>query len=179
MRTISRMSGVVVAAVVLALGAGCSSSDDSAGSTGADGPTPAAAGGGDAEGNCTVVSADEVADITGMEVTDTSELPTGCQWAVGTTGATYEWQSIPAETYRSNLDSAEPAGFEVDELNGIGAEGFLRLNTGPDGETINGETWVLLGDTAYFVRSGALGADQAEASLQAQRQIAELLEQRL
>jgi len=130
-----------------------------------------------ATGGCALISIEEVATITGEAIVDTTELPSGCQWTVTTQEGWYDWQSFPAELYQQNRDLAAEGGFAVDSAEGLGDEAFLRLQVDADGAVVSGETWVLLGDTAFQVRTASLGwSDDIEA---AQRELAELIQQRL
>jgi hypothetical protein len=129
--------------------------------------------GSDRGGGCAVLSEDEVAEAAGIEVTGSTELPTGCQWAVGDAGpgAYYEWQEVPTGGFEANRSPG--AGFESEDLSGLGDEAYLRTAVGPGGEVTAGETWVTVGGTELFVRSGAIAWSDQVAD--AERAIAALL----
>lgn len=107
---------------------------------------------------CEELGAEEVAEITGADISGESALPAGCRWSLadpGPTGsAAFDYQVLEAEQYESNLETAEAtSSLEVETLDGIGDEAFWRLQVNTEGATINGELWVLDGDTGYQVRA--------------------------
>jgi hypothetical protein len=134
-------------------------------------------GGGSSEGGCALVSEDEVAEATGVEVSDAMELPTGCQWAISgsAVGGFWEWQEIPPDGFEANRTTGGGMGSE--EISGLGDDAYLRTMLDANDEVVAGETWVLVGDTAFFVRTGMVGwSDEVAAGEQA---LAELLVDRV
>ena len=173
---------LVAVGALAALLSGCGSDGDDGvagdGSTAADQAPSLPAEGDDATGGCALVSADEAAGIVGEEIVATTEMGTGCQWALPTAGAWYDWQSFPSEVYDENLAIAsDSGGFAVRTIDGLGDTAFVRLQLSPAGAEISGETWVLVGDTAFHVRTSAAGwTADIEA---AQRALAELIVERI
>lgn len=182
---------LVTTAVGLLLLGGAACSDDSSDDEGAT-ETPATAdlgsdvGGSDVgDGSpaddldeCTLLSVDEVAESTGHELGDPSPLPAGCQWPL-TDGrpASHEWQRLPVESYESNRDTAEAAGFVVEPESDLGNEAFRRNQFDVEGVLIQTELWVMLDDEAFFVRSA--GLEVTDDLVDAHEELAGLLVERL
>jgi hypothetical protein len=178
---------LVTTAVALLLLGGAACSDDSSDDEGATAASSTADGGGGGGGGsssaddldeCAVLSVDEVAESTGHELGDPSPLPAGCQWPLTDgTAASHEWQWLPTESYESNRDSAEAAGFVVEPVSGLGTEAFRRNQVNTEGELIQTELWVTLDDEAFFVRSA--GLEVSDDLVAAHEELADLLVERL
>jgi hypothetical protein len=165
-----RLTVLLALGLLLAL-AGCSDDGDSS--------TSSEAGNGGGEG-CQIVSQDEVAAATGEEVVDAVDLPTGCQWPVSEEdrALAYEWQQVPFEGFEANREmAAESSGMDVEAIDGLGDEAFLRTQSTSAGDVVAGETWVAVGGNAFFVRAGGLPWSDDMAAAQAA--IAELVADRL
>jgi hypothetical protein len=138
------------------------------GSSGADGSRA------DLDG-CGLVSEEEVAESVGLDVSGATSLPAGCQWIVAAadTGGSFDWQAIPLEAFEANR---VVAGFQIDELDGLGDEAYRR---GPEGggDAVSSEVWVRTGDGALFVRSS--GLPNSDEVLAGQEALAEVLVARL
>lgn len=168
-----RLPGVLAVAIVLV--AGCGGDDEE--TTASDAPEATVAPDADADGapaaggGCELLSTGEVSDLIGEEVAEATELPTGCQWAPeggATTGASWEWQSIPPESFTSNRETAAGTSvMSVEPIDGLGDDAFLRSNVDPDGNPLTSETWVLAGTEAFFVRTTLPSSDEVLAAEQA------------
>lgn len=142
-------------------GSGSSQGSNATGTSAATSKVPAGGSGSDPKGTCSVMTAQEVSDATGAQVTDTLELPTGCQWAISEeAGASYEWQQLPVEGFEANRQLGASSGYTVEDLSGLGDEAFVRTSVGPGGEPLAAEVWVRSGETVYFVRTALLPASE-------------------
>ncbi len=158
---------------------GCSDDGGGSDTAGSDGDASQNAES-SSDGGCGVVTEDEVADATGVEVAGAAELPTGCSWSVSgsDSGGSYEWQAVGVEAYQSNLDAAESmSSFEIVTVSGLGDEAFQRNQVGGTGDVLAYEVWVRTGDEAFFVRSVALPA--SDEVLAAEEALAQLLVDRV
>jgi hypothetical protein len=167
-----RLTALLTLGLLLAL-VGCSDDGDSS-TSGESGN-----GGNGGEG-CQIVSQDEVEAATGEQVVDLVDLPTGCQWPVSEEdrAMSYEWQQVPFEGFEANREmAAGSSGMEIEEIDGLGDEAFLRVQVTSAGDVVAGETWVAVGGNAFFVRAGGLPWSDDMAAAQAE--LAELVADRL
>jgi hypothetical protein len=164
---------VLAAGALVVLGACGGGSDETS-----DGQAAEAGGSGGGDGACGVVDVAEVEEITGHEVGEASELPAGCQWAIDDgSGGAHEYQVLPRSSFDSNRESAGDAGFEVVVVAGMGDEAFLRDDVNAEGDLLQTELWVAVGDQAFFVRSPFVApSDELQAT---HEDLAELLVERL
>lgn len=132
-------------------------------------------------GGCELLPLADVAAALGTEVAGSTSAPGGCIYDLpGDAGAFYQWQTVPAPSYRSNIEVAEQNEglFELEEVAGLGIEAFQRNSLGGDGTTVIGtDLWVLLDEEEGLAVSAGL-IDPAEM-MESQQALAKLLVDRL